>query len=141
MNRDHNLGVLNKFSETSIFRHLRGLSLKCKYLNPIQGQISRPSAGRQMQTQYRSPYCKEQHSGGPLSLKEKTLHSFDKSPSSQITHIAFPTCNLKKPPSLSLGTFPPQQHQGSPPLPGLGLGPHQHLLHFLEPEPLQKRQI
>ena len=36
-------------------------------LNPIQGQISRPSAGRQMQT----PYCKEQQWGGPLSLKEK----------------------------------------------------------------------
>ena len=62
-------------------------------------------------------------------------------PPHQITHIAFPTCNLKKPPSLCLGTFPPQQHQGSPPLPGLGLGPHQHLLHFLEPEPLQKADI
>ena len=60
----------------------------------------------------------------------------DKSPSSDHTYCLCHTCNLKKPPSLCLGTFPPQQHQGSPPLPGLGLGPLKHLL-----QSLYKRQI
>ena len=102
-------------------------------LNPIQGQISRQSGDRQIQTQFRSPQCKE----GPLSLKEKTLHSVDKSPSSDHTY-----CLQSQGASFSLPwNFSPQQHQGSPPLPGLGLGPHQHLLHFLEPEPLQKADI